>query len=276
MIIKFDFMKTSVQTLEENLRKAKSIRPKSKKVLMLKNFSAKGRNNRGVITSRHRGGGNKKKYRLIDFRRNTHTIPARVMSIDYDPNRNVKIALLYYKSGEKKYILCPRLLKLGSIIYSGINVPLEIGNSLPLSSIPLGMLVHNIEITPGRGGQIARAAGTCAQIIAKEGNYVTLRMPSSEVRLINKNCYATIGQLGNFNFNLLSIGKAGRSRWLGRRPKVRGSAMNPVDHPHGGGEGRCPIGRSRPLTPWGKPALGIKTRKNNKYSNSLIIRSRKR
>lgn len=269
-------MKTSVQTLEENLRKAKSIRPKSKKVLMLKNFSAKGRNNRGVITSRHRGGGNKKKYRLIDFRRNTHTIPARVMSIDYDPNRNVKIALLYYKSGEKKYILCPRLLKLGSIIYSGINVPLEIGNSLPLSSIPLGMLVHNIEITPGRGGQIARAAGTCAQIIAKEGNYVTLRMPSSEVRLINKNCYATIGQLGNFNFNLLSIGKAGRSRWLGRRPKVRGSAMNPVDHPHGGGEGRCPIGRSRPLTPWGKPALGIKTRKNNKYSNSLIIRSRKR
>nr|BCG67724.1 ribosomal protein L2 [Haptophyceae sp. NIES-3900] len=247
----------------------------SEKRLILKNFSSGGRNNRGVITARHRGGGCRRKYRLIDFKRNKYNVPAKVVSIEYDPNRNVRIALLYYQDGEKAYILCPRLLKLGSTVYSGPGTPFEIGNSMPLSLIPLGTLVHNIELRPGRGGQIVRSAGTSAQIIAKEGNFVTVKLPSSEVRLVNKKCYATIGQLSNFNAYNVILGKAGRARWLGRRPHVRGSAMNPVDHPHGGGEGRCPIGRARPLTPWGKPALGLKTRKRNKYSDSYIVRRRK-
>jgi len=247
----------------------------SEKRLILKNFSPAGRNNRGVITSRHRGGGCKRKYRLIDFKRNKSNMPGKVVSIEYDPNRNVRIALLFYEDGEKSYILCPRLLKLGSVVYSGNSVPFEVGNAMPLSVIPLGTIVHNIELTPGRGGQIVRSAGTSAQIIAKEGNFVTLKLPSSEVRLINRKCYATIGQLSNFNAYNSIIGKAGRTRWLGIRPHVRGSAMNPVDHPHGGGEGRCPIGRARPLTPWGKPALGMKTRKRKKYSDSYIVRRRK-
>ena len=247
----------------------------SKKRLVLKNFSTAGRNNRGVITARHRGGGCKKKYRLIDFKRNRYNVPAKVVSIDYDPNRNVRIALLHYEDGEKAYILCPRLLKIGSTVISGLSATFDVGNAMPLSVIPLGTLVHNIELSPNRGGQIVRSAGTSAQIIAKEGNFVTLKLPSSEVRLVNKKCFATIGQLSNFNAYNVILGKAGRSRWLGIRPHVRGSAMNPVDHPHGGGEGRCPIGRARPLTPWGKPALGLKTRKRNKYSNPYIVRRRK-
>lgn len=253
----------------------KLVKNTSERRLLLKNFSTGGRNNFGVITARHRGGGCKRKYRLIDFKRNKSNIPGKVMAISYDPNRNVRIALLFYEDGEKSYILCPRLLKLGATVYSGKSVPFEIGNAMPLSVMPLGTLVHNIELTPGRGGQIVRSAGTSAQIIAKEGNFVTLKLPSGEVRFINKNCYGTIGQLSNFNAYNISITKAGRTRWMGKRPHVRGSSMNPVDHPHGGGEGRCPIGRARPLTPWGKPALGVKTRKRKKYSDSYIIRNRK-
>jgi len=247
----------------------------SERRLILKNFSYGGRNNYGVITSRHRGGGCKRKYRLIDFKRKKDNVPGHVVSISYDPNRNVRIALLHYEDGEKSYILCPRLLKLGSIVYSGDSVPFEIGNCMQLSVMPLGTLVHNIELTPERGGQIVRSAGTSAQIIAKEGNFVTLKLPSSEVRFVNGRCRATIGQLSNFNAYNVIVGKAGRTRWSGKRPHVRGSSMNPVDHPHGGGEGRCPIGRSRPLTPWGKPALGIKTRRKRKYSDSYIVRRRK-
>lgn len=236
---------------------------------------SQGRNNRGVITSRHRGGGHKRLYREIDFRRNKIGIPAKVATIEYDPNRNARIVLLHYQDGEKKYILHPKGLKVGETIISSIIAPISIGNTIPLSNIPLGTEVHNIELQPGRGGQLARSAGTSAQIVAKEGNFVTLRLPSAEVRLVSKNCWATIGQVGNPDVNNLTIGKAGRNRWLGKRPKVRGVVMNPVDHPHGGGEGRAPIGRSRPVTPWGRPALGQRTRKSKKYSNSLIIRRRK-
>ncbi len=237
---------------------------------------AKGRNNRGVITCRHRGGGHKRLYRFIDFRRDKHSIPAEVVSIEYDPNRNARIALLQYEDGEKRYILCPALLTVGTTVVSGPDSPYEVGNALPLSNIPLGTIVHNVELFPGRGGQIVRAAGTSAQVVAKEGDFVTLKLPSSEVRMIRRECYATIGQVGNADFRNLSLGKAGRKRWKGRRPEVRGSVMNPVDHPHGGGEGRAPIGRSGPVTPWGKPALGYKTRKRNKLSNSMIVRKRRR
>jgi large subunit ribosomal protein L2 len=236
---------------------------------------SQGRNNRGIITSRHRGGGHKRLYREIDFRRNKIGIPANVATIEYDPNRNARIVLLHYQDGEKKYILHPKGLKVGETIISSLNATISTGNTLPLSNIPLGTEVHNIELHPGRGGQLARSAGTSAQIVAKEGNFVTLRLPSAEVRLVSKNCWATIGQVGNPDVNNLTIGKAGRNRWLGKRPKVRGVVMNPVDHPHGGGEGRSPIGRSRPVTPWGRPALGQRTRKSKKYSNSLIIRRRK-
>ncbi len=237
---------------------------------------AKGRNNRGVITSRRRGGGHKRLYRQIDFRRDKHNIPAKVASIEYDPNRNARIALLYYQDGEKRYILHPAGLNVGTIITSGADSAIEIGNALPLSKIPLGTTVHNVELHAGKGGQIVRAAGASAQVVAKEGDYVTLKLPSTEVRMVRKECYATIGQVGNADLRNLSAGKAGWNRWKGRRPKVRGSVMNPVDHPHGGGEGRAPIGRSGPVTPWGKPTLGYKTRNPKKSSNSLIVRRRRK
>lgn len=236
---------------------------------------SKGRNNRGIITSRHRGGGHKKLYREIDFARNKIGIPAKVNKIEYDPNRNARIALVGYQDGEKRYILHPLGLKVGEIILSSPHAPITIGNSLPLVNIPLGTEVHNIELQAGRGGQLVRAAGTVAQIVAKEGKWVTLRLPSGEVRLVSQKCWATIGRVGNVDAVNLTLGKAGRNRWLGRRPHVRGSAMNPVDHPHGGGEGRAPIGRAKPVSPWGKPALGAKTRKRKKFSTNLILQRRK-
>jgi large subunit ribosomal protein L2 len=236
--------------------------------------SAKGRNNRGVVTSRHRGGGHKRLYRIVDFRRDKRNIPAKVAAIEYDPNRNARIALLFYQDGEKRYILAPAGLAVGSQVIAGEEAPFEVGNALPLGRIPLGTEVHNIELIPGKGGQMVRAAGGYAQVVAKEGDYVTLRLPSKEVRLVRKECYATIGKVGNADVRNLKLGKAGRSRHLGRRPHVRGSVMNPVDHPHGGGEGRAPIGRSGPVTPWGKPALGRKTRNAKKRSSALIVRRR--
>ena len=248
---------------------------KPEKSLTYYKHRARGRNNRGVITSRHRGGGHKRLYRQIDFKRNKLGIFAKVFSVEYDPNRNARIALLHYEDGEKRYILHPNGLAVGDKIISNFNVPVQIGNAAPLKNIPLGTEVHNIELQPGKGGQLARAAGSLAQIVAKEGNYVTLRVPSGEVRLIEKNCWATIGQVGNIEASNIIIGKAGRKRWLGKTPKVRGVVMNPCDHAHGGGEGRSPIGRSRPVTPWGRPALGQKTRKAKRYSNALVIRSRK-
>ena len=248
---------------------------KPEKSLLTKKISNAGRNNRGVITIRHRGGGHKKRYRIIDFKRNKSEIKAKVASIEYDPNRNARIALLHYTDGEKRYILHPKKLEVGTIVQSGPNAPIEIGNALPLSSIPLGTSVHNVELIPGRGGQIVRSAGASAQVVAKEGNFVTLKMPSSEVRLVHSRCYATIGEVGNSEHKNLVLGKAGRKRWLGIRPTVRGVVMNPCDHPHGGGEGRSPIGRAKPVIKWGRPALGIKTRKNNKYSDFCIIRKRK-
>ena len=236
---------------------------------------AKGRNNRGVITCRHRGGGHKRLYRQIDFRRNKYDMNAQVLTIEYDPNRNARIALVQYEDGEKRYILQPTGLKVGDNIIASTEAPNSIGNSLPLASMPLGVQLHNIEVNPKKGGQLVRSAGALAQLIAKEGDFVTVRLPSGEVRLLNNQCWATIGQVGNSEVMNLSMGKAGRSRWLGKRPTVRGSVMNPVDHPHGGGEGRCPVGRSQPMTPWGKPALGRKTRARKKYSDSLILRRRK-
>lgn len=245
------------------------------KSLVTHKHSSKGRNNRGVITIRHKGGGHKKKYRLIDFKRNKLEMLGKVATIEYDPYRNARIALLNYTDGEKRYILHPRSLKIGTYVTSGPNAPIEVGNALPLEKIPLGTAVHNIELKPRKGGQIVRAAGTYAQIVAKEGNFITLKLPSSEVRMIHKACYATIGQVGNIDASNITIGKAGRNRWLGKRPTVRGVVMNPIDHPHGGGEGRSPIGRCHPVTPWGKPALGKKTRDKNKYSNKYILRRRK-
>jgi len=247
---------------------------KPEKKLIRPNHRSKGRNNRGVITIRHRGGGHKKRYRLIDFRRNKHDIEATVAAIEYDPNRNARIALVKYKDGEKRYILHPRNLNVGDSIISGTNSPFKNGNCLPLEQIPLGSPIHNVELSPNRGGQIVRAAGTSAKILAKEGNYVTLRLPSKEIRLIRKECFATIGEISFDDAFLVRSGKAGRTRWLGKRPTVRGSVMNPCDHPHGGGEGKAPVGRTRPLTPWGKPALGMKTRKKKKLSNMYILRRR--
>ncbi|AOY78634.1 MAG: 50S ribosomal protein L2 [Moorea sp. SIOASIH] len=255
---------------------AEITRSEPEKSLTKSKHRKKGRNNRGVITCRHRGGGHKRLYRVIDFRRDKHNIPAKVAAIEYDPNRNARIALLYYQDGEKRYILHPVGLEVGSSIISGPDSPIEIGNALPLKDIPLGTNVHNVELIPGRGAQIVRAAGATAQVQAKEGDYVTLKLPSSEVRMLRKECYATIGQVGNVEARNLSLGKAGRNRHRGRRPQVRGSVMNPVDHPHGGGEGRAPIGRSGPVTPWGKPALGAKTRKVKKQSSSLIVRRRRK
>ena len=252
---------------------------KPQKSLTFGKKSISGRNNRGVITLGNRGGGHKRKYRIIQFNRKEanidDTVIAKVVSIEYDPNRNARIALLFYQDGTKRYILCPRSLKVGMIVSSGTNSPIEIGSAMPLSAMPLGSIVHNVELTLGKGGQIARAAGTYAQLVAKEGEFVTLKLPSGEVRLVHKRCYATLGQVGNFEFANIRLGPAGRNRWLGRRPHVRGVAKNPIDHPHGGGEGRSPIGRARPVNPWGKPALGVKTRKPTKASSKYILRSRR-
>ena len=244
------------------------------KSLLVSNHRAKGRNNQGRITIRHKGGGHKRRYRLIDFKRNKFDIQGKVMSIEYDPNRNANISLIAYEDGEKRYILHPETLKVGDFVTAGKNTTIQVGNSLPLDSIPLGTDVHNIELLPGKGGQLVRSAGTSAKILAKENNFVVLRLSSKEIRLFRKDCFATIGRVSNSDFYNVVLGKAGRKRWLGVRPTVRGSVMNPVDHPHGGGEGRCPIGKPRPLTPWGKPALGMKTRKRKNKSDVFIIRSR--
>lgn len=235
-----------------------------------------GRNNRGVITVRHRGGGHKKKYRKIDFLRNKFDVIGKVATIEYDPNRNTKIALIHYADGEKRYILCPEGLEIGAEIQSGREeIPIQIGNATPLEFIPLATEVHNIELSIFQGGKIVRSAGAYATILAKVGDYVTLRLPSKEIRLVHKKCFATIGRLSNVDAYGVNKGKAGRNRWAGCRPTVRGVVMNPCDHPHGGGEGRSPIGRTKPYTPWGKPALGIKTRAKRKYSDVLIIRRKK-
>lgn len=247
---------------------------KPEKSLTTYKHDQKGRNNRGVITSRHRGGGHKQLYRIIDFRRDKRDIPAKVAAIEYDPNRNARIALLFYQDGEKRYILAPAGLTVGTTIIAGEAAPFEVGNALPLSRIPLGSEVHNIELIAGKGGQMVRSAGAFAQVVAKEGDYVTIKLPSKEVRMVRKECYATLGRVGNADFRNLKLGKAGRTRHLGKRPHVRGSVMNPVDHPHGGGEGRAPIGRSGPVTPWGKPTLGAKTRNKKKRSTALIVRRR--
>lgn len=245
---------------------------KPEKSLIQKNHRTKGRNNRGIITIRHRGGGHKRRYRLIDFKRNKYGIEGSVAAIEYDPNRNARIALIHYVDGEKRYILQPKNLNVGDSVLSGSGSPFKIGNTLPLEEIPLGTSIHNIELISNRGGQIVRSGGTSAKILAKEGDYITLRLPSKEIRLVRKECFATIGEVSNNDSFLVQSGKAGRTRWLGKRPTVRGSVMNPCDHPHGGGEGRAPIGRTRPLTPWGKPALGMKTRKRKKLSDAYILR----
>ena len=247
---------------------------KPERSLIQKNHRNKGRNNRGVITVRHRGGGHKRRYRIIDFKRDKYGINGIVASIEYDPNRNSRISLIHYIDGEKRYILHTKDLNVGDTILSGSGSPLTVGNTLPLSEIPLGTSIHNLELIPNKGGQLVRAGGTSAKILAKEGDYVTLKLPSKEIRLIRKECFATIGEISNNDVFLVQSGKAGRTRWLGKRPTVRGSVMNPCDHPHGGGEGRAPIGRTRPLTPWGKPALGIKTRKRKKLSDAYILRRR--
>lgn len=231
-----------------------------------------GRNNRGKITVRHQGGGHKRQYRVIDFKRNKDGIPARVASIEYDPNRSARIALLHYVDGEKRYILAPLGLEVGMTVHSGPGVDIKVGNAMALKDIPLGTMIHNIEMYPKAGGQLVRSAGAAAQLMAKEGKYAHIRMPSGEMRLLLQECRATIGQVGNPDHENITIGKAGRSRWMGKRPTVRGVTMNPVDHPHGGGEGRSPIGRN-PVTPWGKPALGARTRKK-KASDRLIVKRR--
>ncbi len=246
------------------------------KSLLMPLHKTGGRNNQGRITCRHRGGGHRRHYRIIDFKRNKFNIPANVASIEYDPNRTARIALLNYIDGEKRYILAPDGLKVGDKVLSGNDsVEIAVGNSMPLDKIPLGSFVHNIELKSGRGGQIARSAGTYGQVVAKDGNYVHVKMPSNDVHLIRKECLATIGQVSNVDHNLISLGKAGRKRWLGIRPTVRGVVMNPVDHPMGGGEGRSSGGR-HPVSPWGKPAKGGKTRKKNKYSDKYIVKSEKK
>ena len=233
-----------------------------------------GRNNQGKITVRHRGGGAKKKYRLIDFKRNKDGIPAKVVAIEYDPNRTANIALICYADGQKAYIIAPNGLQVGAVLMNGPEAEIKLGNCLPLAQIPVGTMVHNVELHPGKGGQLVRSAGNAAQLMAKEGKYATLRLPSGEMRLVPIQARATVGQVGNIDHELINIGKAGRKRHMGIRPTVRGSVMNPNDHPHGGGEGRAPIGRSGPMTPWGKPALGLKTRKTKKASEKLIVSRR--
>ena len=244
------------------------------KSLTVSKNSKAGRNSQGKITVRHRGGGAKRKYRIIDFKRYKDGIPATVKSIEYDPNRTANIALICYADGQKAYIIAPNGLQVGAVLMNGPEAEIKLGNCLPLAQIPVGTMVHNVELHPGKGGQLVRSAGNAAQLMAKEGKYATLRLPSGEMRLVPIQARATVGQVGNIDHELINIGKAGRKRHMGIRPTVRGSVMNPNDHPHGGGEGRAPIGRSGPMTPWGKPALGYKTRKKNKHSNKMIVRRR--
>ena len=247
---------------------------KPEKSLLVSKKKTAGRNNQGKITVRHHGGGNRQKYRIIDFKRNKDNIPAKVASIEYDPNRTANIALIVYADGAKSYILAPAGLKVGDKLMNGPEAEIKVGNCLPLADIPVGTEIHNIELVPGKGGQLVRSAGNSAQLMAKEGKYATLRLPSGEMRYVPINGRATIGSVGNGEHSLVNIGKAGRTRHMGIRPTVRGSVMNPNDHPHGGGEGRAPIGRPGPSTPWGKPALGLKTRKKKNKSNKMIIRNR--
>ena len=244
------------------------------KSLTVSKNSKAGRNAQGKITVRHRGGGAKRKYRIIDFKRYKDGIPATVKSIEYDPNRTANIALICYADGQKAYIIAPNGLQVGAVLMNGPEAEIKLGNCLPLAQITVGTMVHNVELHPGKGGQLVRSAGNAAQLMAKEGKYATLRLPSGEMRLVPIQARATVGQVGNIDHELINIGKAGRKRHMGIRPTVRGSVMNPNDHPHGGGEGRAPIGRSGPMTPWGKPALGYKTRKKNKHSNKMIVRRR--
>lgn len=244
------------------------------KSLVVAKNSKGGRGNTGRITTRHQGGGVKQKYRIIDFKRNKDNIEGVVAAIEYDPNRNANIALINYVDGEKRYIICPQNLEVGTRIISGEAVDIKVGNAMELRNMPEGTFVHCVELTPGRGGQMARAAGCSAQILGFDGPYATLRLSSGEIRKVRNNCRATVGIVGNEDYSLISLGKAGRSRWMGIRPTVRGSAMNPVDHPHGGGEGRTPVGRKSPMTPWGKKAMGVKTRNKKKASNALIMTRR--
>jgi large subunit ribosomal protein L2 len=260
----------TVSTFEEITKTT----PERSLVEILKKNS--GRNNSGKITVRHKGGGNRVKYRMIDFKREKDGVPATVNAIEYDPNRSANIALLFYADGEKRYILAPHKLNVGDVIYSGEGADIKVGNALQLRHIPTGTIIHNVEMKPGKGGQLVRSAGNAAQLMAKEGDYCHVKLPSGEVRLIRSLCRATIGQVGNTDHENINIGKAGRKRHMGIRPTVRGSVMNPCDHPHGGGEGRSPIGRPNPVTPWGKPALGYKTRKKNKASDKYIVRPRKK
>ncbi|RKD34117.1 50S ribosomal protein L2 [Thermohalobacter berrensis] len=258
----------TVSTFEEITKKEPE---KSLTVPLKKNA---GRNSHGKITVRHRGGGAKRKYRIIDFKRDKDGVPGKVAAIEYDPNRSANIALINYADGEKRYIIAPYKLTVGDTIESGENVDIKVGNALPLKNIPVGTVIHNIELKPGKGAQLARAAGSYAQLVAKEGNYAQIKLPSGEVRMVRLECRATIGQVGNIDHENITIGKAGRKRHMGIRPTVRGSVMNPNDHPHGGGEGRAPIGRPSPVTPWGKPTLGYKTRKKKKQSDKFIVRKR--
>jgi len=258
----------TVSTFEEITKK----HPEKALIEVLKKHS--GRNNTGRITVRHKGGGTKVQYRIIDFKRTKDDVPAKVAAIEYDPNRSANIALLHYVDGEKSYILAPNKLKVGDVVVSGPASDIKVGNALPLKNIPVGTIIHNIELKSGKGGQMVRAAGNSAQLMAKEGDYAQVRVPSGEVRMVRIECRATIGQVGNLDHENITIGKAGRKRHMGIRPTVRGSVMNPCDHPHGGGEGRAPIGRPAPVTPWGKPTLGYKTRKKNKPSDKYIVRSR--
>ena len=259
----------SVPTFEEITKKE----PERSLVETLKNKA--GRNMQGRTTLRHRGGGHKRKYRIIDFKRDKDGVPAKVAAIEYDPNRTAYIALLHYLDGEKRYILAPAGLAVGDVVESGVEADIKPGNALPLSHVPMGSVVHNIELTPGKGGQMVRSAGASAQLMAREGGFATLKLPSGEVRMVREECRATIGQVGNIDHENMIIGKAGRSRWLNKRPGVRGVVMNPSDHPHGGGEGKSPIGRTSPVTPWGKPTLGYKTRKKTKASDKYIVKRRK-
>nr|YP_010760475.1 ribosomal protein L2 [Cuscuta nevadensis]WEY30418.1 ribosomal protein L2 [Cuscuta nevadensis] len=270
MIIKLDKLEST-----STLTRKRTGHAKSKNLISGKRYCGQGRNAKGIITIRHRGGGHKHLYRKIYFKRNEKYISGKIITIEYDPNRNAQICLIHYLNGEKRYILHPRGALIGDMIISGTDIPIKIGNALPLNQIPLGTSLHNLEITRGKGGQLARAAGAAAKLIAKEGKSATLKLPSGELRFISKQCLATVGQVGNIGVNKKRLGSAGVKRWLGKRPVVRGLVMNPIDHPHGGGEGRAPIGRKQPRTPWGYPTLGKKTRRKNKYSNKFILRHRK-
>lgn len=260
----------SVSTFEE----ITTDQPEKSLLAPLKNRA--GRNHQGKITVRHQGGGHKRQYRLIDFKRNKDGIPAKVATIEYDPNRSARIALLHYVDGEKRYIIAPHGLKVGQMVVSGVDADIRVGNTLPLANIPVGTVIHNIELKPGKGAQLVRAAGASAQLMAKEGTYANIRLGSGEMRLIRLECRATIGQVGNLDHENINIGKAGRTRHMGKRPTVRGVVMNPVDHPHGGGEGKAPVGRKSPMSPWGKPTLGKKTRKKNHPTDKYIVRRRKK